>query len=84
MDKLKLAEQNLGQVFNFRYGRAFAPSTSFITAKQPNLWLKTWPKQLSGPLPLASVLPTQSHGRTVLGTRYLPREVVWAEFSTLN
>jgi hypothetical protein len=41
MDKLKLAGQNLGQVFNFRYGRAFAPSTSFIAAKQPNLKKKT-------------------------------------------
>jgi hypothetical protein len=41
IDKLKLAGQNLDQVFNFRHGRAFAPRTSFIAAKLPNLKWKT-------------------------------------------
>ncbi len=58
IDKLKLAGQNLDQVFNFRHGRAFAPRTSFIAAKLPNLKWKTWPKQLLGYLLWAFLLPT--------------------------
>ncbi len=58
MDKLKLAGQNLGRAFNFRYGRAFAPPTSFLIAKQPSLKLKTQPKQLLGSLLAAFALPT--------------------------
>ncbi len=57
MDKLKLAGQNLGRVFNFSCGRAFAPCTSLITTKLQNLKRKTQPKQLLGYLPLAFVLP---------------------------
>jgi hypothetical protein len=44
MDKLKLAVQNLGRVFNFRHGRAFTPCTSMITAKLSSLKWKTWPQ----------------------------------------
>jgi hypothetical protein len=53
MDKLELAGQNLGQVFNFIHGRAFALCTFFTLVKRSNLMLKTWPKQLLGYLPLA-------------------------------
>ncbi len=51
MDKLKLGGQNLGRIFNFGHGRAFAPGPSFIAVKQPNLKGKTRPKQLLGYLP---------------------------------
>jgi hypothetical protein len=44
MDKLKLAGQNLGRVFNFRYERKF----SFLILKLPNLKWKSWPKQRLG------------------------------------
>ncbi len=48
MDKLKLAGQNLGRVFNFRHGRKFVPFTSFLILKLPNLKWKSWPKQCLG------------------------------------
>jgi len=48
MDKLKLAGWSLGQIFNFRRGRAFAPCTSFITEKLSNLKMKTQLKQRLG------------------------------------
>jgi hypothetical protein len=47
-DKLQQAGLNLGQVFNFRQGREFAPCSSFITVKQPNLKWNTRSKQLLG------------------------------------
>ncbi len=43
--KLKQAGQNLSQVFNFRYERAFAPWTLFRTAKLPNSKWKAQTKQ---------------------------------------
>jgi hypothetical protein len=38
-------------------GRTFAPCTTFITEKLPNLKWKTWPKQLLGSLSLTFALP---------------------------
>jgi hypothetical protein len=58
MDKLWLAEQNLGQVFNSRLVRSSTPFTLWIETKQPNLKLAIWQKQLLGSLPLAFVLPS--------------------------
>jgi hypothetical protein len=52
MDKLQLAEQNLGRVFNFRSGHLHAADLWFYLVKLPNLNLKTWSKQLLGSLPL--------------------------------
>jgi hypothetical protein len=43
--KLKQSGQNLSQVFNFRYGRVFAPCTLFRTAKLPNSKWKAQTKQ---------------------------------------
>ncbi len=60
MDKLKLAGWNLGWVFNFSYGRSFAPCTFFITAKQPNLEWKTSAKQVLSSLLLAFILLAQT------------------------
>ncbi len=57
MDKLQLTEQNLGRAFNFRLGHACAYYTVAQITKQPNLKLKTQPKQLLGSLPLAFALP---------------------------
>ncbi len=37
MGNLKLAGHNLGRVFNFRHGRAFAQSTFFVTEKRLKL-----------------------------------------------
>jgi hypothetical protein len=53
MGKIKLTEQNLGQVFNFRHWCMLTLRTSFTTAKRTNLKWKTWSKQLLGSLPLA-------------------------------
>ncbi len=53
MVKYKLAGQNLGRVFNFGHGRAFALFTSFVIAKLPDLKWKPWPKQLLSPLAYA-------------------------------
>jgi hypothetical protein len=49
-DKLKLTGQNLGRVFNSRLGRACIGHAIVHITKQPNLKLKTQPKQLSGSL----------------------------------
>ncbi len=56
-DKLRLKGQNLGRVFNFRYGHAHSTWTSFRLAKLPSLKWKTWPKQLLGSLLLAFAFP---------------------------
>jgi hypothetical protein len=48
MDKLQLTGQNLGRVFNSRSGRVHALQLHFSETKQPNLKLKTRPKQLLG------------------------------------
>jgi hypothetical protein len=57
MDKLQLTGQNLGQVFNFRYGRVHAVHLHCCGVKLPNLKLKTRPKQRLGSLPLDIMLP---------------------------
>jgi hypothetical protein len=56
MDNLQLTGRHLGQVFNSRNGCMCAMHLCY-EAKQPNLNLKTRPKQLLGSLPLASALP---------------------------
>ena len=58
IDKLKLTGQNLGQVFNFRLCRACCTHHAIVLiTKQPNLKLKTEPKQLLGSLLLTFALP---------------------------
>jgi hypothetical protein len=67
MDKLKLAGQNPGRVFNFRLGRSFAPYTSFVTEKLPN---SKWKTRL-GSAPLAFALPdSRLKSRLVLITNF--------------
>jgi len=57
MDKLKLTGQNLGRVFHCRLGRACIGHEIVHITKQPNLKLKTQPKQLLGYLQLAFARP---------------------------
>jgi hypothetical protein len=57
MDKLQLTGQNLGRVFNHKSVLMFAMHLFCYEAKQPNLNLKTRPKQLLGCLQLAFALP---------------------------
>ena len=62
MDKLKLTGLALGRVFNFSSGCMH--HTMHLrpgVAKQPNLELKTRPKQLLGSLPLVIALPVLTH-----------------------
>jgi hypothetical protein len=56
MDKLQLKGQNLGRVFNFRSDCISAMHLFCCEAKQPNLKMKTLPKQLLDSIPLAFVL----------------------------
>jgi hypothetical protein len=58
MDKLKKTGQTLGRVFHSGPGHACIGNAIVETTKQPNLKLKTRPKQFLGSLPLAFVLPT--------------------------
>ncbi len=60
MDKLELTGQNLGRVFNFRFGHLHAEHFWCYQVKLPNLKLKPQPKQLLGYLPLVIALPGQS------------------------
>jgi hypothetical protein len=55
--QLQLTGQNLGQVFNFRFGHLQAEHFWCYQVKQPNLKLKTWSKQLLCSLPLVIALP---------------------------
>ncbi len=57
MDKHQLTGQNLGRDFNSRSSCMCAQNLCCYEAKQPNLKLKTRPKQLLGSLPLATALP---------------------------
>jgi hypothetical protein len=61
---------------------------NYIHKKQPNLKLKTWPKQLLGSLPLLSRSLIQINiDKDSVGARKLTGEnleVVWAKFSTLS
>ncbi len=61
MDKLQLTGQNLGRVFNFRYGHLQAEHFWCYQVKLPNLNLKTRPKQLLGFLPLVIAHPAIHH-----------------------
>ncbi len=61
MDKPKLTGRALGRVFNFRSGcMSHTMHLQPGVAKQPNLELKTRPKQLLGSLPLVIALPSLS------------------------
>ncbi len=60
MDKLQLTGQALGRVFNFRSGCMHTMHLLPSVAIQPNLELKTRPKQLLGSLPLVIALPDLS------------------------
>jgi len=60
MDKLQLTGQNLGQVFNFRFGHLHAEHFCCYRVKLPNLKLKTQPKKLLGSLPLVIALPVEA------------------------
>jgi hypothetical protein len=60
-DKLKLIGQNLARGFNYRLGRSCISHAIVHISKQPNLKLKTWPKQLLGSLPLAFIVPDFSY-----------------------
>ncbi len=65
MDKLNIRGRNLGQVFNSKLGRAHRAQAILHITKQPNLKLKTWPKQLLGSLPLAFALPGRLQQKVV-------------------
>ncbi len=60
MDKLQLAGQNLGWVFNFRSGHLHPAILWCFLVKLPNLRLKTQPKQLLGFLQLDIALPANN------------------------
>ncbi len=59
MDKLQLTGQNLGRVFNFRFGHLHAEHFWCYQVKLPNLKMKTRPKQLLRSLLLVIALPGQ-------------------------
>jgi hypothetical protein len=67
MDKLKLTGRNLGQAFNSRLSRACIVHAIVHLRKQPNLKLKTWPKQLLGSLPLPFALPSITNAFSIVG-----------------
>ncbi len=56
MEDTKLIGLNLVLVFNSRHGQICICHAIALITKQPNLTLKTWPKQLLGSLPLAFML----------------------------
>jgi hypothetical protein len=58
MDKLQLTGRNLGRVFNSRSGRV---QLHLSETEQPNLKLKTRPKQLLGSLPLDIAVPVLNY-----------------------
>ncbi len=60
MDKLQLTGQNLGRVFNSRSDCMSALHLFCYEAKQPNLKLKTRPKQLLGSILLVFMLPAET------------------------
>jgi hypothetical protein len=71
MDKLYLTERALGRVFNFRSGcMCHTMHLQLGVAKQPNLELKTRPKQLLGSLPLVIALPGGALTVKLLHSRY--------------
>ncbi len=58
MGKPQLAGQYLGRVFSSRSGCTCQKHLFCYEAKQPNLKLRTRPKQLFGSLPIAFALPS--------------------------
>ncbi len=56
-EQLQLTGQNLGRVFNFRFGHLYAEHFRWCQVKLPNLKLKTRPKQCLGSLPLVIAVP---------------------------
>ncbi len=54
--KQELVQQNLGRVFNFKYGHVCTTCTSYAATKLSNLYRKLSPKQLLCYLPLAFTL----------------------------
>jgi hypothetical protein len=60
MEELQLTGQNLGRVFNFRFGHLLAEHFWCYQVKLPNLKLKARPKQLVGSLPLVIGPPGES------------------------
>ncbi len=65
MDKLQLTGRALGRVFNFKIGCMDNMHLLPSVAIQPNLELKTQPKQLLGSLPLVILLPVQTDRQTL-------------------
>jgi len=64
MDKLQLTGRNLVRVFNSRLCRMLVIGHGIVhITKQPDLNLKTWPKQLLGYLPFAFAFPTGAYQR---------------------
>ncbi len=57
MDKLQLTGLTLGRVFNNRCWHVSTQINTCTSSKQPNLQLKTWPKQVLGSFLLAFALP---------------------------
>ncbi len=51
---------NLGRVFNYRCGHASTQVSTCTSSKQPDLLLKTRPKQVLGHLTIAFALPAES------------------------
>ncbi len=51
IDKLQLSGQNLGRVFDFRFGHLHPENFGYYQVKLPNLNLKTQLKPLLGSLP---------------------------------
>jgi hypothetical protein len=73
MDKLQLTGQNLGRVFNFRFGHLHAEHFWCNQVKLPFLKLKTRPKHFLGYLRLVIALPNLFHrhermDRLLIGT----------------
>ncbi len=66
MDKRKLTGRTLGRVFNSRRVCMHAMHLLCSVAIQPNLELKTRPKQLLGSLPLDIALPALRHDGVII------------------
>ncbi len=73
MDKLQLAGQNLGRVFNFGSGHLHATAFLVLSVKLPNLQLKARPKQLLGSLPSVIVPPVGSLLNTPWSVKPAPK-----------
>ncbi len=65
MDKGQLTGLNLCRVFNNRCGCVSTQIGTCTSSKNPNLQLKTWPKQVLGSLTLAFALPSLGFYQTL-------------------